>query len=61
MSLIHESLARAQSHELMAEAERERLGRRLVLARRRERRAQRAAERASRLARLASVSLARAV
>jgi hypothetical protein len=61
MSLIHEALARAHSSERMAEAERERIARRLVVARRQERRAERAAQRASRLARLASASLARAV
>jgi regulator of sirC expression with transglutaminase-like and TPR domain len=61
MILIHEALARAHSQDRMAEAELERVARRLVAARRRERRAERAAQRASRLARLASASLARAV
>jgi hypothetical protein len=61
MSFIHEALARAHSQQLLDEAERERIARRLVAARRRERRAERAAQRASRLARLASASVARAV
>jgi hypothetical protein len=61
MSFIHEALARAHSQQLLGEAERERMARRLVAARRRERRAERAAQRASRLARLASASVSRAV
>ena len=43
MSFIHEALARAHSQQLLGEAERERVARRLVAARRRERRAERAA------------------
>ena len=58
MSFIHEALARAHSQQLLGEAERERVARRLVAARRRD---ERAAQRASRLARLASASVTRAV
>lgn len=59
MSMIHETLARAHSTELRAEAQQHRRARRLIVARRTERRALRASQRARRLAAAAYVASSR--
>jgi hypothetical protein len=61
MSLMYEALARAQHSQRVAEAEQERLARRLLAARRHERRAARAARRSARARSRASLAAARAL